>query len=259
VTTTPPSTPSGEAGDASDAITAAVNAAIANLPIPVVQYGTVTAVTVGPPCTCSFQPPVMPGQTPTVLTNVPVAGDFIPYVGQTVIALGVGTDLWVFTSVQGGGSTDVGMIAWWEKIPPANWLQCNGSTFNPTTYPALYAFRGSNVLPNLEGVFIVGAGGSYAEGAQGGAATVTLTVAQLPSHNHPITDPDHTHPPGSGAFADITFGAGSYTITTSGSGVTAASVTGSAATGVTIGNTGSGSSVPTVPPYYALYSCIKAA
>ena len=45
---------------------------------------------------------------------------------------------------------------------------------------------GNNSTPNLEGKFVVGAAasGSYAVGNTGGAETVTLTEAQMPSHVH---------------------------------------------------------------------------
>jgi hypothetical protein len=54
---------------------------------------------------------------------------------------------------------------------------------------------GTNGTANLKDQFIVGAGGSYAPNAQGGAATVALSVANLPPHNHVINigDPGHAH------------------------------------------------------------------
>lgn len=44
--------------------------------------------------------------------------------------------------------------------------------------------NGLNGTPDLRNRFIVGAGSSYDLSAIGGANTVTLTVAQMPSHNH---------------------------------------------------------------------------
>jgi hypothetical protein len=67
-----------------------------------------------------------------------------------------------------------GMIVMWGGAVaniPAGWQLCNGS----------------NGTPNLEGQFIVGAGGSYNPGAQGGAATATLSSTNLPSHSHTIS------------------------------------------------------------------------
>jgi hypothetical protein len=43
----------------------------------------------------------------------------------------------------------------------------------------------------LKDKFILAAGDTYTNGATGGAATVTLTVNQIPSHTH--TGPSHTH------------------------------------------------------------------
>ena len=50
----------------------------------------------------------------------------------------------------------------------------------------------------LKDRFLLGAGSTYAGGATGGAATVTLTTSQIPSHNHPVAlynepwnNPDH--------------------------------------------------------------------
>ena len=75
-----------------------------------------------------------------------------------------------------GGKSAVipsGVIVMWsgsaENIP-SGWVLCNGK----------------NGAPDLRDRFIVGAGGGYAVGATGGAATVTLTVAQMPSHTHDV-------------------------------------------------------------------------
>ena len=64
-----------------------------------------------------------------------------------------------------------GMIVMWSGAVasiPAGWSLCDGT----------------NGTPDLRGRFIVGAGGSYAVGATGGAETVTLTAAQIPQHTH---------------------------------------------------------------------------
>lgn len=47
--------------------------------------------------------------------------------------------------------------------------------------------------PNLLDRFIVAAGSSYDVGDTGGANTVTLTTAQIPSHTHAVTDSGHNH------------------------------------------------------------------
>jgi hypothetical protein len=51
--------------------------------------------------------------------------------------------------------------------------------------------NGSNSTPNLQNRFVIGAGDSYAVDATGGATTVTLATANLPSHTH--STGNHTH------------------------------------------------------------------
>lgn len=87
-----------------------------------------------------------------------------------------------------------GLIAMWSgaiNAIPSGWVLCDGQ----------------NGTPNLRDRFIVGAGSSYAVGATGGANSVTLSEAQIPTHTHTITassdssgfhthsvsDPGHTH------------------------------------------------------------------
>lgn len=67
------------------------------------------------------------------------------------------------------------------------WAICNGGTHYSARHKANVS------TPNFTDRFIVQAGGSYAVNATGGANTVSLTVAQMPSHNHAVTDPGHTH------------------------------------------------------------------
>ena len=68
---------------------------------------------------------------------------------------------------------------WSGSTIPTNWAVCDGT----------------NNTPNLKDRFIVGAGQSYALGATGGASTVTLSIAEMPQHNHTITinDTGHSH------------------------------------------------------------------
>jgi microcystin-dependent protein len=211
----------------------------------------------------------------------------------------------VGTIVMFGGST-----------PPANWALCLGSSQSTTgPYATLfavigYAFGGSGAnfnLPNLQGAFPIGASASYALGAQGGAATHAIAVAELPAHAHPIAavththgvtqsghvhpDPGHTHgvgDPGHAHTVSVTgspgygvgavsppnvmtnAGAEAYGTTASGTGVSIAAAAANlqaananvsiaaAATGLTTTqNTGSGTPIPTVPPYAAVNFIIR--
>ena len=103
---------------------------------------------------------------------------------------------------------------------PTGWLLCNGDAVSRTTFAALFAVIGTTYgvgngsstfnVPNRINRFGVGAGGLYARGSTGGAATETtstagahshggataghtLTEAQMPSHSHGVIDPGHTH------------------------------------------------------------------
>ena len=84
---------------------------------------------------------------------------------------------------------------------PDLWLLCDGSAVSRTEYAALFAVIGTTYgtgdgsttfnLPNLKGrtVFGYSGSGNFSKmGTTGGAETVTLTVNQIPSHTHTITE-----------------------------------------------------------------------
>ena len=78
-----------------------------------------------------------------------------------------------------------GVIVMWSgsiaSIPPG-WALCDGGTYT--------APDGTQVTtPNLRDRFIVGAGNEYSVGATGGEKYHTLTVAEIPSHNHTVDPP----------------------------------------------------------------------
>lgn len=78
-----------------------------------------------------------------------------------------------------------GVIAIWSGSTgsiPSGWVLCNGS----------------NSTPDLRNRFVVGAGSTYNVGGTGGANTVTLGNANLPSHSHSFSANtsgagDHSH------------------------------------------------------------------
>ena len=83
---------------------------------------------------------------------------------------------------------------------PANYLVCDGTSYDTGTYAALYSAigytwggSGANFnVPNLQGFVTAGAGGSLPPltntvGSTGGASTVKLVGANLPPHTHTVS------------------------------------------------------------------------
>jgi microcystin-dependent protein len=137
-----------------------------------------------------------------------------------------------------------GIIMWSGSIAsiPAGWLLCDGT----------------NGTPDLRSRFVVGAGSTYNPGDTGGADSVTLTTAQIPSHTHTATvsDPGHAHGYDRDSFD--TLGGGSFT-RRSGTGADP-NITTTATTGITVTNaaTGGGGSHENRPPFFALAFLMKA-
>lgn len=177
------------------------------------------------------------------------------------------------TAAQLNVPVPTGVIVMWSGAIgsiPSGWALCNGS----------------NGTPDLRDRFVVGAGTSYAVGATGGAATVTLTEAQMPSHTHSITatatsesagahthsvtDPGHVHAIISPnyALAGVAGAGNNGWINGSLNAVSGAAVTGisinsaGAHTHVvsvtaTAATTGGGQAHENRPPYYALAYIMK--
>lgn len=174
--------------------------------------------------------------------------------------------------------TPVGIVAPWPgTTAPSGWLLAYGQAVSRTTYAELFAAYGTTYgsgdgsttfnLPDYRGRTPFGRddmGGSAASrvttagsttdgatlGAVGGAQNVTLTTAQIPSHNHTasVSDPGHVH-------AQTVTTDGGLTGPSTGGGFTAyafdgAQNTSAATTGisVSIGNTGGGGAHSNMPP-----------
>lgn len=161
------------------------------------------------------------------------------------------------SSLSGFGTIPVGGIIMWSGAVsdiPNGWALCNGQSSN------------GRITPNLQNKFIVGIGNRN-PGDTGGAETVTLSIDQLPSHNHTgsgTTGNAGTH---NHSFADYYFaekgGLGNNNLRGSGSsdndnGLWAVeNQTRDAGDhthtfSFTTTSTGGGKSVPTLPPFYAL-------
>ena len=102
---------------------------------------------------------------------------------------------------------------------------------------------GSNGTPDLRGRFVVGhhpTNNDYEINDTGGSESVTLTVAQMPSHKHDTTFDNKKYFPGGGSTSISFGGAGGYPADT-----------------FTMSNEGGGQSHENRPPYYALCYIMK--
>lgn len=175
------------------------------------------------------------------------------------------------------------------SLPAGVIVMWSGSLFNIPSGWALC--NGANGTPDLRNRFIMGAGSSYNPGNIGGStshshaitvAGTSLTVSQIPSHTHSVSDPGHTHGVYDAGHAH-TFNMGqwgvaggvlspaaddgpisnpNFSTSVSGTGISIYA----ALTGIAIGSAGSGAShthtatsdtVNTIPPYYALAFIMK--
>lgn len=158
---------------------------------------------------------------------------------------------------------------WGSTAPNSSFVIPAGQAISRTTYSVLFgiisttygAGDGSTTfnLPNPAGRVVVQkessatlltssyfGGNSTTLGATGGSESNTLTTAQLPAHNHAVSDPGHSH--------GVTQNAITGSTTTGGGGFPAGSNGGasisvnSATTGISTTNTGSGNAHNNVQP-----------
>lgn len=155
-----------------------------------------------------------------------------------------------------------GIILWSgaQAAIPAGWTLCDGTLGTP----------------NLRDRFVVGAGSTYAVGATGGAASVTLTQNETPAHTHTISGTtgghsnDHSHGfqplvklgAGGGLNGEALSG-GPVQIGSGFAGALPPSNTGGVSSnhthtfGGTTSSIGSGAAHENRPPYYALCYIMK--
>ena len=130
------------------------------------------------------------------------------------------------------------------------WLKCDGRSLLRTTYPKLFAIIGTSFgnndsitfkLPDCRGRVIgtIGNGSGLSSRTLGdvvGEETHTMTVSELATHSHTITDPGHHH-----SYVNNTNDQGVNTLTTQDSAADNADLsatTGNSTTGITVNNTG---------------------
>ena len=176
-------------------------------------------------------------------------------------------------TASGSGNAPIGTIVdYIGTTEPAGWTVLDGGTITngALLYPNLWAIlpssfkSGNNIVkPDTRGKVTVHRSASgtldVAVGSTGGAETVTLTTAQLPSHAHTIAH-DHTYSRRSYGISSTssTFAGGangaltSVTITP-----TDATLTTSAASNANSGNEGSGDAHTNLQPYMVTVKIMK--
>jgi microcystin-dependent protein len=92
------------------------------------------------------------------------------------------------------------IMAFAGNFAPQGWMSCEGQLLPISTNTALFAILGTTYggdgqvsfgLPDLRGRAAIGQGAgpglsNYVLGQQAGTETTTLTIAQLPAHNHAL-------------------------------------------------------------------------
>jgi microcystin-dependent protein len=216
----------------------------------------------------------------------------------TVSGAGTPTNPYVVAAAAGGGgAVPAGSVVMYGGTAiPAGWVMANGAALNRVAFAALFAAIGTTFgagdgtttfnTPNLQQRFPVGAvaGGAYALGTAAGAASYTLTMANVPQHSHTMNhghaassgneNQAHTHSwagwstanevlgyglaPGAPSFVDRVLVSGGPSGTSPNLNGHVHAITVDAFNGTT-GNAGQANptAVPTLPPYLAINFMIK--
>jgi microcystin-dependent protein len=81
------------------------------------------------------------------------------------------------------------------NFAPAGWMFCAGQLLPISEYETLFNLIGTTyggdgqstfALPNLQSSVPIHQGGGFTLAQTGGAESITLTVAQIPAHRHPM-------------------------------------------------------------------------
>jgi microcystin-dependent protein len=145
---------------------------------------------------------------------------------------------------------------------PAGWLICDGRSVSSTDFPELYAVIGTTYggygsnfqLPDLRGRFPVGKDtGTFASlGGKGGEEKHTLTIAEMPAHQHSGNDRawhDKQKKNGQQWFVGLNHDGGSWMANAANDGLTNQDTA--------TGTTGSGQPHNNLPPYVVINYIIK--
>jgi microcystin-dependent protein len=136
--------------------------------------------------------PLRPARETTNL-RLPVPGDANPADFVTDIgAIADIIDALQMTGIIGADPGDIKMTG--AQTAPEGWLLCNGQAVSRTVFSDLFDRIGTTFgagnqtttfnVPDLRGRFPVGAADGAGVGQRGGADTVTLTIGQMPNHDH---------------------------------------------------------------------------
>ena len=135
-------------------------------------------------------------------------------------------------------------------VPPVGAIITTSSSVSPA---ADYA---GTSWAQIKDRFLMGAGGSYTLGSTGGSASHTLSVAEMPAHNHSgsiTATGNHTHTVSSRSGRSQLFYTGTTIRGCMTSGPKTTSSAGAHTHSVTIGSTGSGQAFSVLNPYVGKY------
>lgn len=187
----------------------------------------------------------------------------------------------------------IGTIQLWAgTVAPPGWVFCDGAAYSRTEYASAFAIMGTTYgsgdgsttfnVPNFQGRSPVGFDSSQTEfnarGKSGGAKTYSLTVGEMPAHNHTINHAHasattssagaHTHTAapetgahyvtsGTGINANISMGGGSYVLNSPRSAGAHTHTVDVPAFSGSSGSAGSGTAFSLLSPYIAIQFIIK--
>jgi len=140
------------------------------------------------------------------------------------------------------------------------WIVCDGRSLSRSVYAELFAIIGTTYgnddsttfkLPDCRGRVLgaIGSGTGLTTRSAGtllGTETHTLTIAEMPSHSHGITDPGHSHSYVNNTNDQNTDNA--FASETAADQADLVQTTGTSTTGITINNTGGGNAHNNMQP-----------